>query len=354
MIRYLQGDILDADVEALVNTVNCVGVMGKGIALQFKEAYPDNFRTYKAACDRGDVQPGRMLVFETDRIAPRYIINFPTKRHWRGRSRLEDISSGLDALAREITERRIRSIAIPPLGSGLGGLPWERVRALVDRAMSPLEGVDITVYEPTPGVATHRRRDPRGTRRVTAGRAALVRLIHRYLAGLMDPVVTNLEIHKLMYFLQEAGEPLRLRYVKATYGPYAENLRHVLRDVDGFLVDGFRDDGDLPTTPLTLMPGAVERADSYLTSHVTTDDRINRVAELVEGFETPASLELLATVHWLVSHDGITDRDQIVAETYSWAPRKQQFTPDQIELATERLVDEGWIQLDTTAQLASP
>src|ERR1035438_6237373 len=129
MIEFRSGDILKDESDALVNTVNCVGVMGRGIALQFKDAYPDNFKVYEAACKRGEVQPGRMLVFETGKLTPpRFIINFPTKRHWRGRSRIEDIENGLGALVKEIRARGIRSIAIPPLGSGLGGLDWNSVR----------------------------------------------------------------------------------------------------------------------------------------------------------------------------------------------------------------------------------
>jgi O-acetyl-ADP-ribose deacetylase (regulator of RNase III) len=117
MIEYRTGNILQADAEALVNTVNCVGIMGRGIALQFKNAYPHNFDAYEAACVRGEVQPGRMFVFETEQLTdPKYIINFPTKRHWRGKSRMEDIEAGLKGLAEEIRKRRIHSIALPPTG----------------------------------------------------------------------------------------------------------------------------------------------------------------------------------------------------------------------------------------------
>src|SRR5215467_13634001 len=144
MIEYRTGDILLTDAEALVNTVNCVGIMGRGIALQFKNAYPENFRVYEAACDRGDVQPGRMFVFETRQLTnPKYIINFPTKRHWRGKSRMEDIDAGLTALAAEIRSRRVRSVAVPPLGSGLGGLDWREVRPRVEEALSDLEDLHV-------------------------------------------------------------------------------------------------------------------------------------------------------------------------------------------------------------------
>ena len=149
MIDKTRGNILTADAEALVNTVNCVGVMGKGIALQFKKAFPENFKAYAAACRREEVKPGRMFVFETGQLFnPRYIINFPTKRHWRGKSRYEDIAAGLQALVREVQDRKIRSIAIPPLGSGLGGLQWGRVKAMIEAAFEEISDVQIRLYEP--------------------------------------------------------------------------------------------------------------------------------------------------------------------------------------------------------------
>jgi O-acetyl-ADP-ribose deacetylase (regulator of RNase III) len=149
MIRFVQGDLLKAEAEALVNAVNCVGVMGRGIALQFKNVFPANFKVYEAACRQGEVQPGRMFVFDTGKlIPPRYIINFPTKRHWRDKSRLEDIQAGTAALVSEIRDRHIRSIAIPPLGSGLGGLDWSIVRPLITKALAALPEVEALVFEP--------------------------------------------------------------------------------------------------------------------------------------------------------------------------------------------------------------
>jgi O-acetyl-ADP-ribose deacetylase (regulator of RNase III) len=148
MIEFTTGDMLEAHAEALVNAVNCVGIMGRGLALQFKEAFPDNFRSYVAACGRGEVQPGRMFVFETGRpISPKYIVNFPTKRHWKSNSRLEDVEAGLVALRGEIEQRRIRSIAVPALGAGLGGLPWKAVRSRIEAALAGLSETRVTVFE---------------------------------------------------------------------------------------------------------------------------------------------------------------------------------------------------------------
>src|SRR3954466_9849158 len=221
MIEFRTGDILRADAEALVNTVNCVGIMGRGIALQFKNAFPENFKAYAAACQREQVQPGKMFVFETGQLSPKYIINFPTKRHWKGKSRIEDIDAGLRALAEVVKERHIKTVAMPPLGSGLGGLHWPDVRRRIEDFARELPDVSFTIFEPRADAADTDAVKPGGEPpRMTAGRAALTGLMREPLGGLLDPFVTLVEVHKLMYFMQEAGEPLKLRYVKAPYGPY--------------------------------------------------------------------------------------------------------------------------------------
>jgi O-acetyl-ADP-ribose deacetylase (regulator of RNase III) len=344
MIKFTTGDILAADVEALVNSVNCVGIMGRGIALQFKNAFPKNFKAYEAACARDAVQPGRMFIFETGTMTnPKYIINFPTKRHWRGKSRMEDIEAGLKALVAEIETRRIRSLAIPPLGSGLGGLHWPDVRARIEAALRDLKDVDVLVYEPNSAPDAQTMARARNVPKMTPGRAALVLLMHRYLGGLLDPFVTLLEAHKLMYFMQEAGQRLRLQYVKAPYGPYAENLRHVLHAVEGHLVSGYADGGDAPNKQLELVPGAIGEAQTFINDDQETKSRLDRVAKLVEGFETPFGLELLATVHWVATRERTGSVDEVMRGFYDWNERKKRFSPRQIELAFKILQSKGWI-----------
>ena len=340
MIEFKTGDILRADAEALVNTVNCVGIMGRGIALQFKNDFPENFKAYETACARKEVQPGKMFVFETRTLTnPKFIINFPTKRHWRGKSRMEDIDSGLQALVEDIRVRGIHSIAIPPLGSGLGGLDWADVRPRIVEALRDLNDLQVIVYEPNGApVATK----PREVPNMTPGRAALVVLMHRYLGGLMDPFVTLLEVHKLMYFMQEAGEPLRLQYTKAPYGPYAENLRHVLRAVEGHLVAGYADGGDSPDKQIELVPGAVTDAEAFLSGRHDTVARFDRVGKLVEGFETPFGLELLATVHWVVTHESANNTEDAATLIYAWNDRKKRFSARQISIAFQTLSSQGW------------
>ncbi len=344
MIEYKSGDILREDAEAIINTVNCVGVMGRGIALQFKNTFPQNFKAYAAACKKEEVQPGRMFVFETGQLTnPRYIINFPTKRHWRGKSRIEDIETGLMDLVEVIHRYNIKSIAIPPLGSGLGGLDWADVKKRIESAMKPLTSVRVIVYEPRGAPATEKMVHNREVPPMTAGRAALVELVSRYLSGLLDPSVSLLEVHKLMYFMQEAGEPLRLKYQKAPYGPYAENLRHVLRDIEGHLVSGYADGGDAPDKQLKLVPGAIEDATTFLQQHQDTRARFDKVSALVEGFESPFGLELLSTVHWVMKNDGMNTVEDVIQHTYDWNERKRQFTPRQITLAVDVLASKAWV-----------
>lgn len=344
MIRYKSGNILAEDAEALVNTVNCVGVMGRGIALQFKKAFPDNFKEYEAACKRDEVTPGKMFITETGQLTnPRFVINFPTKRHWRGKSRMEDIDSGLASLVSEIRERNIRSIAIPPLGSGLGGLNWNEVRQRIDEALSGFNDVEVIVFEPRGAPEASKMAHVTEVPNMTFGNAAIVSLMERYLRGLLDPFVTLLEVHKLMYFMQEAGEPLKLRYTKGRYGPYAENLRHVLHKIEGHFVSGYADGGDAPDKQLKLVPGALEDATAFLEVRKRTTDNLNKVSELVEGFETPFGLELLATVHWVASQSAEPSVSQVVEQTYAWSERKKQFSPRQIELAFDVLSSRGWV-----------
>lgn len=349
MIEYTTGDILKCEADALVNTVNCVGVMGRGIALQFKNVFPDNFKAYEAACKIQEVQPGRMFVFETGQLTPpRFIINFPTKRHWRGKSRIEDIESGLVDLVNVIRSRGIRSIAVPPLGAGLGGLDWQLVRHRIEHALADLDDVQVLVYEPSGAPAAEKIAHVRDVPKMTAGRAALVELMQRYLGGLLDPFVTLLEVHKLMYFMQEAGEPLRLKYIKHHYGPYAENLRHVLKAVEGHLISGYADGGDAPEKSLSLVPGAVEDAKAFLDQHTESRANFERVTKLVEGFESPYGLELLSTVHWVLTRESTSVQNNLERQVYAWNARKRQFTPRQLAIAEERLRSQGWLVPETT------
>ncbi len=351
MIERTRGDILKADVEALVNTVNCVGTMGRGIAAQFKRAFPTSFASYRVACERGEVVPGRMHVVETGELTgPRYVINFPTKRHWRGKSRLDDIERGLAALVAEVRQRHIRSLAIPPLGCGLGGLDWQDVRPRIEAAFEDLPDVRVLLFEPTGAPPAERMARAARPPRMTQGRAVLVGLMDRYLRGLMDPYVSLLEVHKLMYFAQESGEPLRLAFRPAHYGPYAENLRHVLAAIEGYFVSGYADGGDAPDKPLELVPGALTEAAGVLEEQHATRARFDRVAELVDGFETPSGLELLATVHWLATREQLDEPAALTERIHAWNEHERGFTVRQVAIALDRLRSSGWVARGSVSQ----
>jgi O-acetyl-ADP-ribose deacetylase (regulator of RNase III) len=344
MIELTHGDILTANAEALVNTVNCVGVMGRGIALQFRKAFPENFSAYELACERAEVRPGEMLVFETGFLTgPKFVINFPTKRHWKGKSKMEDIDAGLTALVDEIRRRGIRSVAVPPLGCGLGGLDWSEVKPKIIRAFEQLPDVRVLLFEPSGAPKAEVMVKSQRVPTMTAGRAVLVELMSRYLAAVMDPFITLLEIHKLMYFMQEAGEHLRLNYEKATYGPYAKNLRHVLSVVEGHLISGYGDAEDTPGKPIELLPGVTAAASAVIEAHPETHSRFDKVSKLIHGFETPFGMELLATVHWVCKHEGAKSADEAISRTYAWSDRKRGFERRQIALAHDVLVAQGWL-----------
>lgn len=349
-MKFTQGDIFTANTEAIVNTVNCVGVMGRGIALQFKKKFPENFKEYESACNREEVVPGKMFVYETGALFnPRIIINFPTKRHWRGESKIEDIENGLIDLVRIIKEKNIKSIALPPLGCGLGGLDWNKVKVLIAKHLSILNDVEVLVFEPAGAPAAEEMVKNRKVPEMTSGRAALIELVAQYLKGLLDPIVTLLEVHKLMYFLQVSGENLRLNYTKGTHGPYSENLRHVLNAIEGHLISGYADGGDKPDKRLKLIPGAYESASEFLETQKNTIKNLERVADLVQGFETPFGMELLSTVHWVVVNEKAASKEDVIAKVHAWGERKKQFTPRQILIAVDVLSKKKWVDVSSWA-----
>lgn len=354
MIRESHGNLVDAEADALVNTVNTVGVMGKGVALQFKRAFPANYKAYKRACDRGVVALGRMFIWDAGELGgggPRYIINFPTKGHWRSRSKLSDIRAGLDDLVRQLKDLSISSVAVPPLGCGHGGLQWDDVRPLIERAFDEVPNVTVLLYPPEGAPAAADQPVRTGTPRMTPGRAALIGIMQRYLPFAVE--ITAVDIQKVMYFMQESGEPLRLRFAKDRYGPYADNLRHVLSSMEGHFIRGTGDGSAkaMDLIPFEVLDGAEPAAAALLAEQPETSARMDRVARLIEGFESTYGLELLATVHWAAQRDDDGHRrseplplDSVAEVVGVWSRRKERlFTPAHIAKAYQRLVDQGWL-----------
>ena len=343
MVKLMTGNLLEADVEALVNSVNTVGIMGKGVALQFRQAFPENFRAYQRACKRNEVQPGKMLVVTTGSLSnPRHIINFPTKRHWRQKSRIGDISLGLTDLIAVVKDLSIQSIALPPLGCGNGGLEWPEVRPLIEKAFRSLAEVEVLLYEPVgapdPWMMPVRTSRPN----MTPGRAGLLGVLGGYVVP--GYRLALLEIHKLAYFLQTAGEPLELNFAKDKFGPYAENLNHVLQRIESHYIRGYGDRSNRGTE-IKLIDSAADEAMDYLSSQQPTLDRINRVMSLIEGYESPYGLELLATVHWVSKSSLLarSDPEQAVVGVHGWNRRKRDLFPaEHISRAWGRLHSLGW------------
>lgn len=341
MLRLEKANLLEVGAEALVNTVNTVGVSGKGVALQFRQAFPDNYEAYRRAAKRGGVAVGTMFVFDRGTItSPRYIINFPTKRHWKGRSRIEDIEAGLDDLVRVVRRLEIHSIALPALGCGNGGLNWSQVEPLIRRAFDGLPDVDAILIPP--GSTPSQDSMPVRTSRPewTPTRAALIAALGRYARSLAmrERRISALEAQKLAYLLQALGEPMRLRFSRQQYGPYSEQLNHVLQRLEGHYLRGYGDRTE--GMKLWVPDEALREAEDYLAASPTSGERLDRLVTLLEGFESPYGLELLATTHWVVeqSPEHRKTADNAVQGVQEWSPRKRGlFETRHVEIAFARL-----------------
>lgn len=341
MITLHSTNLLRSDAEALVNTVNTVGIMGKGVALQFKEYFPLNYKLYKKACEAGEVKLGKMFVTETGQLTgPRYIINFPTKADWRSYSKLSNIAEGLDDLVRIIQEKQIKSIAVPPLGCGNGGLDWKEVKPLIVSKLSVLEPyVQIAIFEP--GHHSYTKTTSNGVAKLTKARALTVALADRY--NVLGFDISHLEIQKLAYFLQELGQTdLKLNYQKGHYGPYATNLKHLLAHLEGSYFKGqIRFQDMKPTDSLQMVREHLPAVNKVIETELTEEekDRLEKLSQLIEGFESPFGLELLATVHWAKKElGGKATLPSIERYINNWSPRKKEsMSRDQIEVGLQRV-----------------
>ena len=308
MITYTQGNLLEAPVEALVNTVNTVGVMGKGIALMFKERFTENYRLYAMACKAKEVRTGKMFITEVNELdGPRWIVNFPTKQHWRAPSRPEWIVDGLQDLRRFLLEKQVKSIAIPPLGAGNGGLVWEEVRTTIETALGDLD-IEIIVFEPTKKYQNIAKRT--GVEKLTPARALIAELVRRYWVLGME--CSLLEIQKLAWFLErsieKAGLPsLDLRFTAHQYGPYADRLRHLLDGLDGSYLHCDKRISDAGPLDVIWFDDARK---NFVQTYLKTEAKeylcaLEETAAAIDGFESPFGLELLATVDWLLVKEHI-------------------------------------------------
>lgn len=346
MVEVTHGDLFDADAAALVNPVHCAGLMKRGLCRQFKTRFPDNFEQYKVACNAGALAPGDVLVHDRgglfgDGQHPRYVLNVATKDHWRDASSATHIKSGMAALVDEVAAHDISSLAVPALGCGGGGLDWPTVRPLLTAPLKSLDGVQALVYAP-------RSADPRGgpdtddRPAMTRGRALLLSVLNAYAAP-GDPVSPH-AAHNLAFLLQGTGEDLRLTFEPGTYGLRAAGLTAVLRRIEGHFITGY--DPSHQDSSFRLRQPAVGVARDSLSDQPTASERLGRVRALTEDYDTPDTLELLATVGWLTRHDAQARRrpEATVRAVQDWSRRKaERFAPEQITAAWQQLRRHEWI-----------
>jgi O-acetyl-ADP-ribose deacetylase (regulator of RNase III) len=352
MITFTQGNLLEARAEALVNTVNTVGVMGKGIALMFKERFAANYKRYEAACKAKEVQTGKIFVTEVGELdGPRWVVNFPTKQHWRPPSKMEWIVEGLQDLRRFLIENKVKSIAIPPLGAGNGGLEWAEVRLEIERALGDLSDIEIIVFEPTAQYQNVAKRS--GVEKLTPARALIAELVRRYWVLGME--CSLLEIQKLAWFLDQSIErlalenPLKLEFVAHKYGPYANKLDHLLTNLDGsYLHSDKRISDSDPFDVIWFDDGHKDVVQAYLKTEAKHYlPALEATAALIDGFESPFGMELLATVDWLLSKEATAPTVEAVREGLQrWpagaAPRKTRLFDERvISFALKRLTAKG-------------
>ena len=340
MITFRQGNLLDAGTEAVVNTVNTVGVMGKGIALQFRETFPDNYKAYLDAIKRGEVKIGSMLVTKTGNLnGLQYIVNFPTKEHWRNPSRIEYIEKGLVDLRKIIQDLSIQSIAVPPLGCGNGGLHWDDVRPLIEKHLGDLPA-EILVYEPNAVVLQRlQKEDENREVKLSPAKAMLLYLLFDYTR--LGESVCEFSAQKLGYFLQRLGETqLKLDFQKHFYGPYSNQMAHLLYSLRGAYVTGMEQRKNRPFDELGLRIDRKVELDKYIENELPASERkrLDQVLQLVEGFQSPFGLEVLSTIDYLIAEGKGFETAAIRAGLEAWSARKARQIKDfHIERAVARL-----------------
>jgi len=343
MIKYVKGNLLEAEAEALVNTVNTVGVMGKGIALQFKERFPLNFKLYADASKKGEIITGKMFVVKENSLnGQKIIINFPTKTEWYKKSQYSFIENGLKDLVNVISNYQIKSIAIPPLGCGNGGLDWNKVKLIMEKYLENVES-KIYIYEPNEKVKEILQKEERIKEvNLTPARAMLLYALAKYEERGETPSV--FAANKIAYFLQESGEPLRLQFIPYTYGPYAQAVEKVLYAMNGKYLTGLEQMKAKPFEPLELKYDKFKEVTNYINHQLSSiqRERLESVLKLIEGFESTLSLEILSSIHFLMSKDKNITVKQLLEQIQSWNDRKKNLIKEEyISIALSHLNDYG-------------
>lgn len=344
MIKYVKDNIINSQTDAIVNTVNTVGVMGKGIALAFKNAFPENFKIYEKACKERKIDIGRLLITETGKLYPRYIINFPTKVHWKNPSKYEYIELGLKDLIRIIREYNISSISIPPLGSGNGKLKWSVVKDILESFLSELsKEIDIIIFEPG---YNYQETEEIQDVELTESRGIFLYLLKSY--KILGYQLNLLVAQKIAYFLQIFGQDLRLKFEQGKFGPYSHNLSHFMSVLNNNFIK-FKNQSTNPNTIIELIYDKYREVDHFVEKELNEIQkrRVDRLIKFIDGFESPYGLELLATIHFIYSKTGKNNINEIIEEIGNWTERKKEIMkPNHIQVALSRLKEYNLLVTD--------
>lgn len=321
MIRYVKGNILDSPAEALVNTVNTVGIMGKGIALQFKKAFPSNYKAYKLACDQDKLEIGKMFVTRDAnlQVGEKWIINFPTKTTWRKPSEYHYIEKGLDDLIKVIERKGIKSIAIPPLGAGNGGLKWQNVKDLLIKKLSDLQ-IDIFIYEPNSQIREKLKKE---RVKLTPARALLLYMLYDLVRN--GEQVSEFSSEKICYFLQRFGAKkyFNLEYTPQFYGPYSGKVRYILNVLNGSYILGYSGMDKKPFAPLILIGSGYETVKDYIDNQPELLSIAQKTSTFLTGFYSDFGLELLSSVDYLSQKNNTFNPEMLNQQLNDWNPRKR-------------------------------
>ncbi|MBC6401771.1 MAG: macro domain-containing protein [Ekhidna sp.] len=320
MIKFKTGNILDSDAEALINTVNTVGVMGKGIALQFKRAYPNNYKAYHQACKDKEVEIGKLFVTKDENVSSgeKIIINFPTKKDWRKPSEYQYIEKGLEDLLNVIHTHNIKSIAIPPLGAGNGGLEWEKVKRTIARHLENLD-IEVIVYEPTTQIKEKLKKE---RVKITDARALLLFVLYDLVRN--GEYASEFSSEKVTYFLQRFGAKkyFKLTYQPNFYGPYSGKVRFLLTTLNGSYIMGYSDMNKKPFDPLTLVADGYEDVIKYVEQKPELETIAKKTIDFLNGFYSDFALELLSSIDFISQQKKTLNREIVVSQLKTWSDRK--------------------------------
>jgi O-acetyl-ADP-ribose deacetylase (regulator of RNase III) len=342
-MKFITGNLLSAQAQALVNTVNTVGVMGKGIALQFKEKYPVNFKLYEKTSKKGEMQIGKMLVVKEQTLdGEKLIINFPTKTEWYKKSQYSYIEEGLKDLVNVIGEYQIKSIAIPPLGCGNGGLKWDSVKHLMEKYLSGLNDVEVLVFEPNEDVKALLQKEQTSKEvKLTPAKAMILLALFKY-EKFGEPA-SVFAANKLAYFLQESGEKLKLKFEQYTYGPYAQAIDKLLYAMNGKYLKGLEQMTASPFEPLQLNYEKFREVLLYAKDEFT-DEQWSRLKDLfkaIDGFESTLSLEILSSTHFILKNNPEINMEGLVSKVQWNSRKKGLITSDYVDIAYNHLKEYG-------------